>query len=170
MKKRILSMIFAAFTVLNLCSCSNTTTQDNTQKSSQNETQQENNQSSQSIEDSATSSSDGWQAEEGTSDRVNEIIFKGRDDAETATDETIKAAVQWFKDNEANIFEGSENMEQAMYYGSLLETKYKDTGNNYENLGWQAIKSVKYVYRGAETIADAHDNIVELKELINSVE
>ena len=108
-------MIFAAFTVLNLCSCSNTTTQDNTQKSSQNETQQENNQSSQSIEDSATSSSDGWQAEEGTSDRVNEIIFKGRDDAETATDETINAAVQWFKDNEANIFEGSENMEQAKF-------------------------------------------------------
>lgn len=94
MKKRILSIIFAAFTALNLCSCSNTITQDNTQKSSQNETQQENNQSSQSIENSETSSSDGW----------------------------------------------------------------------------QAIKSVKYVYRGAETIADAHDNIVELKELINSVE
>lgn len=170
MKKRILSMIFAAFTALNLCSCSNTITQDNTQKSSQNETQQENNQSSQSIEDSETSSSDGWQAEEGTSARVDEIILKAKDDAETATDETIKAAVQWFKDNEANIFKGSENMEQAMYYGSLLETKYKDTGNNYEKLGWQAIKSVKYVYRGAETIADAHDNIVELKELINSVE
>ncbi len=170
MKKRILSIIFAAFTALNLCSCSNTITKDNTQKSSQNETQQENNQSSQSIEDSETSSSDGWQAEEGTSARVDEIILKAKDDAETATDETIKAAVQWFKDNEANIFKGSENMEQAMYYGSLLETKYKDTGNNYEKLGWQAIKSVKYVYRGAETIADAHDNIVELKELINSVE
>lgn len=162
-------MIFAAFTVLNLCSCSNTITQDNAQKSSQNETQQEN-KSSQSTDDSETSSSDGWQAEEGTSARVDEIILKAKDDAETATDETIKAAVQWFKDNEANIFKGSENMEQAMYYGSLLETKYKDTGNNYEKLGWQAIKSVKYVYRGAETIADAHDNIVELKELINSVE
>lgn len=170
MRKRLPSIIFSIFTALSLCACSSASSQDSGGKSSQNETQQENNQSSQNIDNSETTSSDGWQAEQGTSARVDEIILKGQDDAENATDETVKTAVQWFKDNESDIFKRPENMEQAMYYGSLLETKYKDSGNNYEKLGWQAIKSVKYVYRGAETVADAHDNIVELKELINSVE
>ena len=78
----------------------------------------------------------------------------------------------WLKDNVDNIFDSQENMELAMYNGELLERKYKDSGNAFEKIGWQAYKTVKYVYRGAESVDDQAtvDNYTELKALLSSAD
>ena len=59
-----------------------------------------------------------------------------------------------------------------MYNGELLERKYKGSGNSFEKIGWQAYKTVKYVYRGAESVDDQAtiDNYSELKDLLSSAD
>lgn len=108
--------------------------------------------------------------EHNTSDYVDYIARKAKEDAETADDEDIQEALEWLKNNTENYFKGNENMENTMYYGELLEYKYKDTGDDLEKIGWQAFKTVKYVYRGAETVLDdsTHNNLMELKEMLES--
>ena len=116
------------------------------------------------------SSESSSEPEHGTSSYVDYIALKAKDDAETATDDDIKNALNWLKDNTENYFSGEENMEKTMYYGELLEYKYKDTGDSLEKIGWQAFKTVKYVYRGAESVTDdaTHNNLMELKEMLEN--
>lgn len=108
--------------------------------------------------------------EHNTSSYVDFLVLKAKEDAETATDEDIAEALQWLIDNTENYFSGNENMEKTMYYGELLEYKYKDTGDDLEKIGWQAFKTVKYVYRGVESVLDdvTHDNLMELKEMLEN--
>lgn len=108
--------------------------------------------------------------EHGTSAYVDYLYYKAKADAAEAADKEINAAANWLKENIDVIFDSQENMELTMYYGELLEHKYKDSGNNYEKIGWQAYKTVKYVYRGAETTSDQStiDNYAELKNLLLS--
>ena len=108
--------------------------------------------------------------EHNTSAYVDYLALKAKEDAETATDEDIAEALQWLIDNTENYFSGNENMEKTMYYGELLEYKYKNTGDDLEKIGWQAFKTVKYVYRGAESVLDdvTHDNLMELKEMLEN--
>ncbi|CZT57457.1 hypothetical protein BN3661_01993 [Eubacteriaceae bacterium CHKCI005] len=116
-----------------------------------------------------TESSVSKKSEFGTSAKVDEIALKAKEDAETATDEELQEALTWLQENTTSYFQGSDNMEKTMYYGELLNYKYKDTGNAYEKIGWQAFKTVKYVYRGEETVMDdnTHDNLLELKEMLD---
>lgn len=115
--------------------------------------------------------SEASEPEHNTSAYVDYIAAKAKADAENATEEDIQAAVNWLKKNTGNYFSGSENMEKTMYYGELLEYKYKDTGNELEKIGWQAFKTVKYVYRGAETVLDdaTHNNLQELKDMLENL-
>lgn len=108
--------------------------------------------------------------EHNTSEYVDYLASKAKSDAETATDGEIQEAINWLKNNTENYFSGNENMENTMYYGELLEYKYKDTGNDLEKIGWQAFKTVKYVYRGVESVTDTstHDNLMELKEMLEN--
>lgn len=110
--------------------------------------------------------------EHNTSEYVDYLASKAKSDAETATDGEIQEAISWLKDNTENYFSGNENMENTMYYGELLEYKYKDTGNDLEKIGWQAFKTVKYVYRGVESVTDTstHDNLMKLKEMLEDYE
>ena len=109
--------------------------------------------------------------EANTSEMVDYLAKKAKADAETATDEDIENAVEWLKTNTYNYFQGNENMESTMYYGELLENKYKGTNNIYEQAGWQAFKTVKYVYRGVEGVMDdvTQKNLKKLKELVNEL-
>ncbi len=115
-----------------------------------------------------TESSVSKKPEAETSAKVDEIALKAKEDAKTATDEELQEALIWLQENTTSYFQGSDNMEKTMYYGALLDYKYKDTGNAYEKIGWQAFKTVKYVYRGEETVMDdnTHDNLLELKEML----
>jgi hypothetical protein len=107
--------------------------------------------------------------EPNTTEMVDYIASKAKKDAKAATDEDIQAAVDWLKANKYNYFSGNENMEKTMYYGYLLEEKYMNTENDYEKVGFQAYKTVKYVYRGLESIKDAHDNLLELQEMVDAL-
>lgn len=106
-----------------------------------------------------------------TSEMVDYIAHKAKADATTATINDIDEAVQWLKNNVDNIFDNNENMENTMYYGELLEYKYQGTDDPYEKVGWQAFKTVKYVYRGYEAINDTatQDNFDELKEILKTI-
>lgn len=92
--------------------------------------------------------------EHGTSAYVDYLALKAKADSSSATDDELQDAVDWLRANVDSCFDSQENMELTMYYGELLEYKYKKTGNEYEDLGWQAFKTVKYVYRNVETTSD----------------
>lgn len=115
--------------------------------------------------------SENNEPEHGTSAYVDYIAEKAKADALTATDDQLQEAVDWLKNNTTNYFSGNENMELTMYYGELLQYKYKDTGNIYEQVGWQAFKTVKYVYREAESVLDqvTHDNLIELQNMVRNL-
>lgn len=110
--------------------------------------------------------------EHGTSTYVDYIYYKAKYDAIAATDDELQNALNWLKSNTENYFSTQENMELAMYYGELLEMTYKDLGNDYEKIGWQTYKTIKYVYRGVENIEDetTQHNLNELKELLSRVD
>lgn len=103
-----------------------------------------------------------------TTEMVDYLALKAKTDAKTATDDDIKKAVKWIKTNVYNMFDSNENMENMMYYGELLEYKYKESGNDLEAVGWQAFKTVKYVYRGAESLSDesTQHNVSKLIDMI----
>ncbi len=109
-------------------------------------------------------------SEHGTSTYVDYIYYKAKYDAITATDDELQNALNWLKSNTENYFSTQENMELAMYYGELLEMTYKDLGNDYEKIGWQTYKTIKYVYRGVESIEDetTQHNLNELKDLLST--
>ena len=111
-------------------------------------------------------------SEHGTSQYVDYIYYKAKEDAVTATDEDLQAAFTWLKENTENYFSSQEYMELTMYYGELLEMKYKGTNNEYEKLGWQAYKTIKFVYREVESVSDeaTQDNLNELKEMVLNAE
>ena len=109
--------------------------------------------------------------EHGTSEYELYLTSKARIDSETATDEQLQAAVDWLKNNVSTYFSSQENMENTIYFGRLLECAYKDSGKVFGSVGWQAQKTVKYVYRGAETVTDqvTQDNLAELIELVENM-
>ncbi len=122
-------------------------------------------------EDINTSTEPEEPDEHGTSNYVDYIYYKAKYDAVTATEDELQDALNWLKNNTDNYFSTQKNMELAMYYGELLEMTYKDLGNEYEKIGWQTYKTIKYVYRGAESIEDetTQHNLNELKEMLSNV-
>ena len=123
------------------------------------------------ITEEITTEAIATEPEHGTSAYVDYLAFKAKDDAETASNEQLQEAVDWLKNNTAAYFSTEENMEKTMYYGQLLEYKYKGTENEYEKIGWQAFKTVKYVYRGAESVSDdvTQNNLLELQEMAENL-
>ena len=105
--------------------------------------------------------------EHGTTAYLEYLMAKAKAAASTATKEDLQEAVDWLRDNPQGYFNGLDNMEKTLYYGRLLECKYMQTGNQFEKIGWQAQKTVKYVYRGAESITDevTHNNLLKLQEM-----
>lgn len=106
--------------------------------------------------------------EHGTTNYVDYLYFKAKEDALHATDEELQAALDWLKENVNDIFSSQLNMELAMYKGQLLEHKFRKTKTIHEKIGWQAYKTVKYVYRGVDGKDDevTINNYDELKYLL----
>lgn len=102
---------------------------------------------------------------------VDYLTLKAKADAETASDENIENAINYIIEHKDNLFSDNEVMENAMYYGRLIECKYKDTKTDYEKLGWQTLKTIKYVYIGEENINDevTQNNLAKLIEIIDNI-
>ncbi len=98
---------------------------------------------------------------------VDKIINQAKDDSKTATDEEINAALDYLHKNINHCFDSNEAMENFIYYGALLDSKFEDD-NELSVIGFQAVKTVKYVYRGVEAISDpvTAGNVKELREML----
>lgn len=120
--------------------------------------------------DDASSNSNS-EPEPNTSEMVDYISEQAKADSKNATDEDVQEAIDWLKNNKYNYFSGNDNMEKTMYYGFFLEDVYSGTENDYEKLGFQAYKTVKYVYRGYESIQDesTRNNLEKLRNMVDAL-
>ena len=121
-------MIFATFTALSLCSCGNTSTQDNTQKTSQSQTQQENNQSEQNEEERIA-------AEKAEQERL----------AEEQKAEEEKAAAEK-AEAERIAQEQAAAQEQQVYvtpYGEKYHLSAECAGDNARQVGISQVESLE---------------------------
>jgi hypothetical protein len=110
-------------------------------------------------------------SEHNTGAYVDYLALKAKADIGTLTDEELREVINWIKEHKKDLFLDNETMEKAMYYGELLEYKYKGTENEYEKLGWQMFKTIKYVYRGEESVDNdtTQNNLTELIEIIENI-
>jgi len=155
--KKIITVVLALATCMQLCACSQNDNSSDTE-------------STVSTTSQTTESKLEEPEEHGTSAYLDYLCAKAKADAQTATTEELQIALDWLKDNTATYFDSQENMELMIYYGELIEYKYKKTGSQHEKIGWQAFKTVKYVYRGAESVSDSatQDNLAELIKLLDN--
>ena len=107
--------------------------------------------------------------EHGTSEYVDYLSLKAKLDAPSASDEDLQYAFSWLKlkVTTGDMFSSQEIMERAMYNGELLDWHYSDAEGeekNYAKIGWQAFKTVKYVYRGIDSAGD-DETVRSLKKL-----
>jgi hypothetical protein len=132
----------------------------------------------------------GWSAknaksEEGTSARVDEILLQAGNDAKKITQDQIDAAwdeaFQYLKQHEANFYESPEVMEHVMYYGEFIYryiennaaasdiSELPDSTRAAYDAGYNAVKAIKYVYRGIENIEDesTQSALFKAKEALN---
>lgn len=118
-----------------------------------------------------TSSNSNSEPKPNTNEMVDYISKKAKADSGNATDEDVQKAINWLKNNKYSYFSGNDNMEKTMYYGFFLEDVYSGTGNDYEKLGFQAYKTVKYVYRGYESIQDesTQNNLEKLRNMVDAL-
>lgn len=93
--------------------------------------------------------------EPNTSAMVDAIILQAKADAENASEEELQFATSFIQENYPDFFTDNSVMEKVIYYGSLLEYAYQDTDETVlAELGMDSVQTVKYVYRGAETVED----------------
>ena len=102
--------------------------------------------------------------ERNTTDMVDALVKLAKDNAETASDSDLDVAINFINDTYPNFFSDNDLMEKIIYYGSLIEFKYKGVDENMQALGFYAVTSVKYVYRNIDTV-DADDTIYNLSQL-----
>ena len=113
-----------------------------------------------------------------TSEMVDSIVLKAKNDAGTATDDQKQEALDFIKNNIDDCFKDNDTMENMMYYGALLEYAYQNNENMEDNniimsnLGSDAVQTVKYVYRNVETKDDdsTKENISQVKDGIKKIE
>ncbi len=124
-----------------------------------------------SSDDVSSDSDSDSEPQPNTNEMVDYISNQAKEDSKNATEEDIQAAVDWLKANKYSYFSGNDNMEKTMYYGFFLEDVYSGTGNDYEKLGFQAYKTVKYVYRGYESIQDesTQNNLEKLRNMVDAL-
>lgn len=77
-------------------------------------------------------------------------------DAATVSDDVLIEAQNYIGDAYPNFFIDAGTMEKLMFCGQLLEKACGEVPSRHNNatLGWKTVKSIKYVYRGAEAVED----------------
>lgn len=105
--------------------------------------------------------------EQGSTAMVDHIILQAKADAEAEDAETkAQAAYEWIATNVPEWYDGPEIMEQAIYNGALVQYYYAEKNDVRSEVGADTVQSVKYVYRGAETVLDdaTQENINQIRE------
>lgn len=109
--------------------------------------------------------------------KTDELIRKARTDAEHITDAQTKEAVEYIYNQYGHYFDSDEVMENIIYYGYLLEYGYSDdystdaVAKMYTDLGSDAYRLVKYVYRGTESSTDERmrTNLEQIREDLSAL-
>lgn len=156
MKKRLLAILLMAMSIICLCACAEGSTDD----------------AEAQIQNTA-------QAEPNTSAKVDEILLKAKNDAETFNDDEVSVVWEegfdYLKSHSSNFFESNEVMEQSMYYGGFIYqyielnatasdiSELEDTTRAAYDAGYNTVKAIKYVYRNAATPEDS-DTVNALAE------
>lgn len=120
--------------------------------------------------DQTQKSSTTEKSESNTSEKVDEILLKAKNDAETISDSDAESkweeAFDYLKEHSENFYENNEVMEKSMYYGEYIY-RYIETNANAKDIsqledstraaydaGYNTVKAIKYVYRNAATTED----------------
>lgn len=103
-----------------------------------------------------------------SNEKLSEIMKQAETDAKNSTDTDDEKAVKYLSDNINNCFESDETMEKFIYYGAFLDSKYEDD-NALSKIGFQAVITVKYVYRDVEDVTDSAtvNNVKELRNMLD---
>ena len=106
-----------------------------------------------------------------TSAKVDELRANAKADAAEATADQIQEAVGFLQDNVYSYFSDSGAMVSTIYYGAFLEACYNGTGNDYEQVGLQAQKTVESVYRGEKHTSDrtTQENLKALRTMVEAL-
>lgn len=106
-----------------------------------------------------------------TSAKVDELRANAKADAAEATADQIQEAVGFLQDNVYSYFSDSGAMVSTIYYGAFLEACYDGTGNDYEQVGLQAQKTVESVYRGEKRTSDSttQENLKTLRTMVEAL-
>lgn len=106
-----------------------------------------------------------------TSAKVDELRANAKADAAEATADQIQEAVGFLQDNVYSYFSDSGAMVSTIYYGAFLEACYNGTGNDYEQVGLQAQKTVESVYRGEKRTSDSttQENLKALHTMVEAL-
>ena len=106
-----------------------------------------------------------------TSAKVDELRANAKADAAEATADQIQEAVGFLQDNVYSYFSDSGAMVSTIYYGAFLEACYNGTGNDYEQVGLQAQKTVESVYRGEKRTSDGttQENLKALRTMVEAL-
>lgn len=103
----------------------------------------------------------------GETSMVDHLIGKAKVDAGGPDAESKAiAAFDWIVSTVPRWYDGPEIMEQAIYNGALVEYYYDGCDDIRAEIGLDVVQSVKYVYRGVETVLDdsTQENIRQIKE------
>lgn len=88
-----------------------------------------------------------------TSATVDTIAKLAKNDAKQINELDVKQALDYIRKVHPNYYTDNETMEKAMYYGYLLDYAFDDNDPR-SHVGFNVVKSIKYVYRGAEKTTD----------------
>ncbi|NRT88719.1 hypothetical protein [Clostridium beijerinckii] len=118
-------------------------------------------------------------SEPNTSAAVDEIYYKAKEKAATATEDDLKEAIKFISNNYNNYWVDNETMHKTMYYGSLLECAKKDKAKENQkgidyaiySLGEDTVQVVKYVYRKVEKVEDSstQSNLRQIKKSLDKI-
>lgn len=110
--------------------------------------------------------------ETGTSAKIDEIAIQAKEDADNMTETIKNEAVSFIQDNREDFYKDNETMEQAMYYGYLLEYAFEDSDKDLAKLGQDVYQSIKYVYRGAESVEDeaTQENLRQIEKDLQAID
>ncbi len=102
---------------------------------------------------------------------MDELRANAKADAAEATADQIQEAVGFLQDNVYSYFSDSGAMVSTIYYGAFLEACYNGTGNDYEQVGLQAQKTVESVYRGEKRTSDSttQENLKALRTMVEAL-
>lgn len=104
-----------------------------------------------------------------TSEAVDELILKGKNDSKNVTEDDIKEAIKFINNNYNKYWVDNETMQRTLYYGALLE--YSSENKDIKELGLDSVQVIKYVYRGLEKIEDesTQSNLEQIKKSLDKI-